>query len=327
MPPILVHIIYTPGTVTKLLPFAKRLVAHSSARFALVTNGSSPEEVEQLHSYASSLPDRIRLIDLHTNEMLEHGDIVEQLLDQLPEEESVLAFVDSDIFASGPVDLDLLRPRNGEAARCSGLAIWQTPEDQVAVSGFEIISGRHLRIDNGVEVCCTYAAAYDAAVLRRTLTRWNIGLGKYLWDDVPAKVQHHLTSIGARFEFYDTGKVASLMVQHEGHRVQYVDIDNFVHIGALSGTRRTDSAPATTARRIVDFVRSPRDIAKKIAKRVPGTLANRERASIDHLVERRLAACELVDALAAGDPNPPVPSWCSDLVLSHLRELVPPVPS
>ncbi|MFT7394721.1 MAG: hypothetical protein ACI83Y_002400 [Candidatus Azotimanducaceae bacterium] len=323
MRPLLVHVIYVPGTVNTLLPFAETLINCTNARFVLVGNGCDADETAVLRRRAEIDPDRIDFVDLESDVMLGHGTVLDQLLTRLPNDEPVFAFADTDIFASGPVDLEQLRPTAGEFGRCSGLPIWQTIEDRVAPSGFDVLSGRHLVTESGTTVACTYAAAYDAHRLRAVLAEWHLSLLKYSWHEIPRSAQQELQRQSAVFNRYDTSKVVSIIGQHDGLTVPYVDIEHFVHIGALSGQRPEPPIRFRRLRRLPALLRSPRLLVEKIRERLPNQERANEQRSIEHLIERRLAACALVDGLAAGDPNPPVPAWCSDNVLKHLRDLVP----
>lgn len=323
MQPLLVHVIYIGGTVDTLLPFAETLIEQTAARFVLVSNGCGPDECATLQSRADRDPARISFVDLETTEILPHGTVLDRLLARLPDDESVFAFVDSDIFAAGPVDIELLRPQDGELGRCSGLPIWQTIDDRFAPDGFDVLSGRHLVTESGTEVACTYAAAYDAALLRQVLTDWNLSMLKYSWHEISAAARAELERRSATFNRYDTGKVVSIVGQRDGLTVPYTEIENFIHIGALSGQRPEPPVPFRRLRRLPALLRSPRLVVEKVRARLPDEARRVEQRSIEHLIERRLAACALVDALAAGDDDPPVPEWCSDNVLEHLRALVP----
>lgn len=321
MTSMLVHVIYTPGTVDALSPFAETLVRHSTARFRLVANACGDDEVATLRRLASRHADRVEVVDLGVAAMIGHGRALDRLLADLPAGEETFVFLDSDIFASGPVDLELLRPRDGEAGRCSALPLWHHLADRFVPAGHRTLAGRHLVLPDGSTVACTYAGSYRTDVLRATCDRWGVSLRTYQADEVPGPVADLLAERGRVYDFYDTGKVVSLLTQLDGLPTPHVDIDHLVHVGALSGPRHPRRR-FHKARLAVELALSPREGLRAVRERIPGSVRRQERESIADLMRRRDQACRFVDALAAGERRPPVPAWCPPDAVDELVRLV-----
>ncbi|MEI9849740.1 MAG: hypothetical protein WDN24_01480 [Sphingomonas sp.] len=297
MQPWLFNIVYTPGTVGYLLPFAHSLLQHSDARFRLVDNGCLPAERRLIEALVRR-HDRLLSWTVPGAGCRPHGEVLD-MLRTLPAP-GPFCFLDSDIVASGPF-LDPLRDSLASApAVFSGAPLWLTEGDGVFRAGMRSLTGEYLWDAQGRSLGVTYVAAYDPARLAEATTRHGVGFGEYRWDALPAPVRDVLDRRGRRAEIYDTGKAINGLLDGEG---VHVPLPNLHHIGGFSFPARDGALVAGAARRmpLPPFVH--RLLAawsyRRFGGREEAALLRRRRIGLRDPVRRYFWT--LVHALARGD--------------------------
>ena len=162
------NIIYVPGTVRILLPLVHTLLEHAPVRLRLIDNGCLPEESILIRNVCS-LDDRLSFYALPFKGMVEHGHALNHLFEM--DEEDIFAFMDSDIFATGPWLDTLLDELETHAGCCSCMPIWHRPDDAEMPSDYNIMGGRYVRTTDGHFLGVTYLAMYRRGAVRRGMDK------------------------------------------------------------------------------------------------------------------------------------------------------------
>jgi hypothetical protein len=74
---------------------------------------------------------------------------------------------------------------------------------------------------------------YRRDALDDTLTRWGIGLGS-AGPELSDAAKARMAEAGHRYRIYDTGKIANILLQLDGHGLSHFDHPDLIHIGGLS---------------------------------------------------------------------------------------------
>lgn len=305
-----VNIIYVRDTVARLLPFLDSILHQTTWDLNLVLNGCHERDERILNAVADRFPTRVRLITASSDRVLAHGVVLDRLIRDEPS--PYFCIVDSDVFAMGPVELDDLLPQQDQVGRCSCVPIWQRLDDLVMPDGFEMACN-YLRTSRADFLGCSYAAAYRTADLRAVLDRWTISMDLYLWRDLPSHVQAELGRRKVRLRQYDTAKVANILLQDGDASMDYVDLDNLLHLGGQSSVAQAGGYKnwAVTHRLRLAFSRwMPWVIAGSWRLRGIGRV---ESDSVADLARRRTQATLFLDSIADGTASfEDAPPWVAD---------------
>ena len=266
-----------PDTVRFLSLFALTLLDWSEGcSFVLVPNGCGAAESRFLRDLAER-PDRFEFLDLGLNRPTNHATTLERLL--ALERGDRFCFLDTDILADGewlPTVMDAFESHAGVFA-CP--PIWALPDDQVHRSGWQHLGGRYNVTDSGLVLGGTYLAVYEVKPLRAVLKQ-GASLNRAPWEALPPAVRGSLEKLNMQKEFYDTAKVANLLLAAQGHALINVDLPHLHHIGGVS---------------IVAGPGLP-DIKDRRAAKL-ASVASDERASIEERLTRRETTADHVGRL------------------------------
>lgn len=229
---LLFNVIYTPGTVAVLRPFAWSLVHQSQCRVRLVANGLPAPEERLLKAYARR-HDRMEFFRYPSKKTAEHGEVLNVLVDLDPSD--WFAFVDSDIFAIGDVEAELRPWMERSAVVLSGSPIWATATDRVAPEGASVLAGPQERTARDARCGVSYFGVYPKPILKRVMAETGVRFDKVIgWDSVPAAHRARLEQAGARADHYETGKLLNLLLHQAGVELDTVDLASVRHVGGLS---------------------------------------------------------------------------------------------
>lgn len=307
----LVNIIFVRNSVAELLPFFRSLLEHTDCRYRLVANGCTAAERAILIAEAGSVSSRVDYHEGSSDEVLLHGVMLEQLLEL--ESNDYFVFVDSDVLAIGPASFDGLLPDESEGARCSALPLWHRSSERIAPSGFRILGGRFVEVEGSeVIVGCSYAAGYRTDRLRAIVTERKISLAHTRAEQLPVGVRDELTRRMLEFDLYDTLKVANILLHEAGWPVSMVELDNIIHVGALSAPR-DESVHGRSLRRGAKALLGDAAPWLRIVQWRAQGLGWTESRSMRDLAVRRKSACDFVGRLASGEATiGTAPDWCRD---------------
>ena len=303
----LVNIIFVRNSVAELLPFFRSLLEHTDCRYRLVANGCTAAERARLMAEAESA--RVDYHEGSRDEVLVHGVMLEQLLEL--ESSDYFVFVDSDILAIGPASFDALLPDETEGGRCSALPLWHRPSERTAPSGFRILGGRFIEVEGSdVVTGCSYAAGYRTERLRAIMAEREISLASTRAAQLPSAVRDELTRRKLEFDLYDTLKVANILLHGAGWPVSMVELDNIIHVGALSATHDVrERSLRSDAKGLLGDAAPWLRIFRWHSQGLSWT----ESRSMCDLAARRKSACDFVSRLASGEATiATAPDWCRD---------------
>jgi len=248
------NIIYTPNTVTYLVPLVHSLLAHSDCSFQLVSNGCGPAETELLQRFCAQEP-RLAYCQLAATDTLEHG----TALDLLHEKCSAdwFCFMDSDVFATGAFGESVREQLADCDVFSSGHPVWHAPEDITLPTNFRRWQGSYCASASGVTLGFSYFAAYRNAALHRVRAATNVGFGYRYWDDIAPELRAELQALALDKTDYDTGKLLLALMHARGLRLRTARLPTLVHLGGVSALADDRGAPRR---------RSPLDaIARQLA--------------------------------------------------------------
>lgn len=223
-----VNIVYVGDTVPGLLPFLDTLIRHTAWRFRLVANGCDEIGLAALERVAGEHADRIDVHVVSTGRVVQHGEVLDRLLEL--ETGQLFCFVDSDVFARGPVDLAELVPAGGELMRWSGLPVFHGGETPVRPAYHRRVVHGFVRLADGTPLTGTYVACYRTAAVRDVIARHGVGFSFVRWDRLPPDVRAVLARRGLDRRFYDTGQLIGLLFEG-GPNPSYRQIPSLVHVG------------------------------------------------------------------------------------------------
>lgn len=283
------NIIYVGGTVEFLLPFAFTLLEHSSCRFRLVANGCSAAEESRLERVCQK-HERLEFYSLSSPEPLVHGQVLSHL--QRLERSPYFAFMDSDIFATGPwIDAHLHRLRD-RTAIFSCLPVWQDPGELIMPAGYRFMRGGFLETHDGQLLGVSYYAIYRNDPLRDFIRTSGIDFQKYFWRDVPNGYRTVLENRGLKVETYDTCKLLNILFQHEGALMAFEPTEHLTHIGASTAVPERKALRYALRRRLVSVL-PPHvlDLWRAVRRGGPlGLQSAEERKELDRIGQTRRAS-------------------------------------
>ena len=292
-----VNIIFVRGMVRTCLPFLRSMIDVTNLPLRLVANGCEADEEQQL-SRLCDANERLEFHTLGTETTVEHGEALDELLAIEPSE--LFTFMDSDIFATAPVSMTDIGPLPGEVASSACLPVWYQEHDSCMPASFQFMGGRYTTSATGHFLGCTYLASYRSRPLREFAASTGLSFRRYNRRNLPTDVLRKLEEIGLGKRLYDTGKVMNIMLQREGHKMSFRDIDGLVHVGGVSAKLNERPHAATGLKRAIKFV-LPRPMRDWVNRQRFG-YTQIEADDMADLYERRIRACDLIAGLSAGPP-------------------------
>jgi hypothetical protein len=226
------QVIYTPGTVRQLLPFAITLLEAGGARFTLVDNGCSPIETEALRGLARE-ERRLSYLRLPGESMHRHGKALDLLLKRT--EGPWFAILDSDVIASGDYLADLDPPSGGCAGVFTAPPVWLDPPLARGDRGSPFLGGPVSTLPDGTPVGATAGAIYDRAALKAAVAK----LPRRLLNGPAAAVlapgmAEELRARGWYYRRFGTARVANLRLLLDGYSLRNVVTRHLHHVGGIS---------------------------------------------------------------------------------------------
>lgn len=317
------NVVFTPGTVARLLPFALSLLRGSGVSVRLVANGCEPAEADLLRAAAGD-NERVEPHVLPGPRPAEHGLALNDLFERFADE-AHFAFADSDVVASGDFMRTLWPPRTDEAAVFSGAPVWLTDADAVAPRGAPLLSGRQRALHDGTPIGGSYVAIYDRTKLEPAWRAAPRGFAVHARRMVPANTRAALRARGWDHQLLDTCRLVNLHLLLAGHSLANRVVPELHHVGGYSTGAFT--TPLAQLRTLPEIVRT-RDVRRawaaaerrrwqRRALREPGRRRMEERRRV---VLAHVGA--VLDAVAAGDPHPPAPPTDSVEVDRRVAALV-----
>lgn len=292
-----VNVIFVRGTVQTCLPFLRSLIDVTSLPLRLVANGCASEE-EQLLALACEGSDRLEFHSLNSAKTIEHGLVLDHLLKL--EKSEQFSFMDSDIFATGPVCLSDIEPLPGEVACTGCLPVWHSEDDVHMPESFQVMGGRYIRSVSGHFLGCTYLASYRTRPLRELTESMGLSFSRCKRKDLSPDIRVELANLGLTKQVYDTAKVINLMLQRRGFKMSYRNVEALVHVGGISGTLGSRDFDLAGLKRMIKLMMPSRLL--NLVKRHRFGCGQIEVDDIANLHERRSQICELTAELGNGPP-------------------------
>lgn len=292
-----VNIIFVRDTVQTCLPFLRSLVNEVDLPLRIVSNGCGPYE-ERLLADSCDESDRLEFQSLNSATTIEHGLALDQLFKL--EKSELFSFMDSDIFATGPVSMSDIEPLPGEVASTGCLPMWHSEDDVSMPESFQVMGGRYIKSVSGHFLGCTYLASYRTRPLRELIESMGLSFRRYRRKDMSPDILVKLADLGMAKQIYDTGKVINLMLQHRGHKMSFRDVEGLVHVGGISGPVASRAFDPTGLKRAIKFM-MPSRLLNFINGRRYGC-SQIEINDMTNLYARRSQACKLIAELGNGPP-------------------------
>ncbi len=322
------HVIYTPGTVWQLLPFAITLLEARAARFTLVDNGCGPQESEALRRLAEWEP-RFTYLRLPGERMHRHGEALDLLLER--SEGPRFAILDSDIVASGDFMVDLDPPDGGHTGGSAGVftasPVWLDPSLARSDSDSPFLGGPVCELRDGTPVGTTAAAIYDRQALKEAVDQLP---GRLLNGPaarvLPPGMDQELEARGWYYRRFGTARVANLRLLLDGHSLQNVTTRHLHHLGGISHQDEQRRPPLRKRlRRFTDrMLHGERSPLINALTNSPDLLRHRtpeqeRQAAVRRIVTRHNV--QALDSLRRGQPTPVPPSTGLERVDENLLAL------
>ena len=235
---------------------------------------------------------------LNSARTIEHGLALDHLLKR--EKSELFTFMDSDIFATGPVSMSDIEPLPGEVACTGCLPVWHSDDDVRMPESFQVMGGRYVSSASGHFLGCTYLASYRTRPLRELTESMGLSFSRYVRKDLSPDILVKLADLGLTKQIYDTAKVVNLILQDRGNRMSFRNVEGLVHLGGISGPATSRDFDPTGIKRAIKFV-LPSRLLKLINMRRYGC-GQLEINEIANLSERRSQVCELIAEIGNGPP-------------------------
>lgn len=227
------NIIFIAGTVRYLRLAAESLLKESEYTYRLVANGLNKEERQQLKAFCDRSP-RLEYFHYPSKRIMDHGTMLNILFAR--EDSDYFCMADSDIFAAGPFaeELEKHLPECDVFSSC--LPISMNPD--IILPGF---SGRCLKTPGGLSLAPTYFSVYRTTLLRKIIAETKVGFeiyhpGRFL----PSGIEKFaLGDDICQSRRLDTAKLLNVLAHQYGARFRHVELDNLIHIGGISGARKS----------------------------------------------------------------------------------------
>lgn len=228
---VIFNIVLVGNSFWHLRYFVCSLLDQCDAQFRLVTNACTPEAISEIDEFARRHRDRVvEVFDASATKMVAHGVAVDAVR-VVRDDGALFCFVDPDIKARRPFLEDFLALLSKFDAATSGKEIWV--EDNVLPADQIGVGGRHFYDSRGFTFGSPHFAMYRRDALDDTLARWGIGLGS-AGPELSDAAKARMAEAGHRYRIYDTGKIANILLQLDGHGLTHFDHPDLIHIGGLS---------------------------------------------------------------------------------------------
>ena len=303
------HVIYMPGTVERLAPFAFTLLDAENTRFVLVDNVCGANERACLERVAHSEP-RFDYLRLPGERPMTHGDAIGHLLSR--SRDRWFGILDSDVLASGDFMTDLVPHLDDCAGVFSAPAVWRLPALAQTPDHAPFLGGSSDTLRDGTPIGLTHTGIYDRALLQTAIDALPHGLRKGSWSDlIPTSMRRELKRRNWHYRRFGTARVVHLRLLLDGHRLKNIPSSHLHHIGGLSHRHDQLEVPfGTRLRRFTDrMTHGPNPSWLNLLSNVPHLLENLSPLEREQQVVRQTvtdAITRLLDALATGEPAPPV---------------------
>lgn len=319
------NVIYMPGTVAALLPFALSLLQAPGVRVRLVSNGC--HEVEgRLLRRVCSIDDRISYHSLATPTWIEHGLALNRLFDEFSD--PYFAIVDSDVIASGDFMAEIWPMADAEAGLFTGSPAWAADAEAVAPPGCTFLGGHHRLLSDGTTVGGTYAAIYRRSAVARVRHAAPRGFAEHWFPMLPSELRKRLSARRWRFPLLDTARLIHFQLLLEGFTLRNVSTSTLHHVGGYTltdaeketGNRAGDPRSMLRALRRILGSRGDRRFERLVLGIIHRVLRARTRDDSDRerirrrrrLVSRHVRS--VVEAIVRGDALPaPLRTDASDV--------------
>ncbi len=302
------NVVFTPGLVGRLLPFALSLLQGSGVRVRVVANGCGSDEIDLMRA-ATRVDERISQFVLPNRNPIEHGQALNRLFEAF--DEPHFAIADSDLIADGDF-MDTLQPIPPGTAMFSGTPVWVADDDAGLLAGATVLSGRHRALADGTPIGCTYLAVYERATIEPLWRRAPRGFGVHFRHMLPREMKTAFSERGWRFRLFDSCRVVNLLLLVDGHRLQYRAIPEVHHVGGYSA--REFESRGAGLRNLIRLLRwSEERSLQRIVDGLSIRLCNQwqrdpRRARMNRTRRVVLAYVDVaLDAILAGRPTPPAP--------------------
>jgi hypothetical protein len=224
------NVLFTPGSVGRLLPFALSLLQGSGVRVRMVANGCRADEVDLMRA-ASRVDERISHHVLPQRNPIEHGQALNHLFELF--DEPYFAIADSDVIAAGDF-MDGLQPISPPAAVFSAPPIWAPDDEAVAPAGIRVLSGRYRVLNDGTPIGSTYLAIYERAAIEPLWRQAPRGFGVHFRYQLPRWMRTSFSERGWRFRMFDSCRLVNLLLLVNGYRLENRTAPELFHLGGYS---------------------------------------------------------------------------------------------
>jgi hypothetical protein len=317
------NVLFTPGSVGRLLPFALSLLQGSGVRVRVVANGCGSDEVDLMRA-ATRVDQRMSHYVLPNRNPIEHGQALNRLFEAF--DEPHFAIADSDVIADGDF-MDSLQPIAPGTAVFSATPVWVADGDAVLPAGTTFLSGRQRSLEDGTPIGSTYLAVYERATIEPLWRQSPRGFGVHFRHMLPREMQTAFSERGWRFRMFDSCRLVNLLLLVDGHRLENRSIPELHHVGGYS-VQEFESSGAG----LRNLIRLLRWREERSLQRIIDGLSIRlyarlwrdpRRAHMNRLRRIVLAYVDVaLDAIVAGRPAPPAPVTGSAEVDRRVAALV-----
>lgn len=302
------NVVFTRGTVTRLLPFAVSLLQSPDIRLRLVANGCEAGEIEPMQAVAAA-EERISQHALPYARPVEHGVVLNDLFKAFSEDP--FAFVDSDVIATGDFMASLGPIAPGQAGVFAAPPVWMTEVERDPPPTYTVLNARRRRLPDGSYVGNTYFAVYDRSALEPAWRASPLGFCGHRSRQIPRPVRRWLAERGWRIRWLDTGRLVNLQLVRAGYELEHRTVPELHHVGGLS--LRKFHGWAGGMRRATEMVRASPDgrrfrrLGDGLATRLYSRfLRHTENEFVRGRRSEALAYFDgVLDAIINGAPRPP----------------------
>lgn len=293
-----INIIFIKETVLALQPFLNSLLDLANVSFRIISNGCNRDEEKILINLCNN-SEKLIFLSMNSSEVIEHGIVLDHLLNI--ETTDFFSFMDSDIFATGPISYSDILPAENEVAISTCLPIWHTTADLTMPKTYKIMGGRFIQDTEDRTLGCTYLASYRCLELRELINTMGLSFKHCKQHELPPKVPPILKKIGLDKSIYDTAKVINILLQEQGHKLTQRNIDNLVHIGGFSGEIKPSVFNFSSVMKSMLRKYLPRSLVV-IINSVRFKCGKAEAQNNIELKHRRVEVCKLIDEIRNGSP-------------------------
>ena len=235
------HIIYTPGTIDRLLPLATTLLQAGEAGFILVDNACESTESRKLEALAATEP-RYSYSRMPGHQTRTHGDVLNHLLARCTE--PWFGVLDSDVLASGDFVPDLGLPGDGCAGIFAAAPVWRIPALSAVDPHSPFLGGPVSTLMDGTPIGATPCAVYDREALQAAVSKLPLGLCNGPASRLlPRGMKNELRARGWSFRRFGTARLAHLRLLLDDFSLVNVETRHLHHIGGISHEGEIAHAP------------------------------------------------------------------------------------